>query len=153
MGKNLLYLALVSLGFLQMLGFLTQQKAIRGIGTVTVASPLPLVFSSVKGYETFSPNFFFEYLDSKGTWQKVKITPEIYSQLKAPYQYRNVLGAAISYGPILPESLWQPILHHAFVDPGNALSILDLDAVPIQRKILLEYTVPSKPSQHRMEIP
>jgi hypothetical protein len=153
MVKNLLYLALVGLGFLQMLGFVTKQKAIRGIGTVSVASPLPLVFTSVNGYETFSPDFYFEYLDPAGTWQEVKITPEIYSQLQAPYQYRNVLGAAISYGPVLPESLWQPILHYAFVDPGAALSILDLETVPEKRRILLKHKVPAKPSHHRLEIP
>ena len=50
--------------------------------------------------------------------ETIKITPELYAKLDKPYNYRNVLGAAISYGPILPKELVASVLNYAFITPG-----------------------------------
>ena len=127
MFNHCLRIGLVLIGLLQFIGFATQQKWLEGIGKVTVASPLPLVFTEQKGCETFALDFTLEYEDKNGQTGKLPITPQLYARFDAPYNYRNVLGAAISYGAILPESIWKPVLSYAFIDPGNIGRSFDLE--------------------------
>ena len=120
-------IGLVVVGLLQFIGFATQQKWLEGIGKVTVASPLPIVFTEQKGCETFALDFTLEYEDKNGKTGKVPINPPLYARFDAPYNYRNVLGAAISYGAILPESIWKPVLNYAFMEPGTIGRSFDLE--------------------------
>ena len=114
-----LRLLLVAIGLLQVIGFATGQKWLKGIGQITVASPLPIVFTEQKGCETFALDFSIEYEDENGIRGLIPVTPQVYANFDEPYNYRNVLGAAISYGAILPEKIWQPILEFAFINPGT----------------------------------
>lgn len=113
-----LRISLVAIGLLQVFGFATGQEWLRGVGQITVASPLPIVFTEQKGCETFALDFSIEYVDETGHRGLVPVTPQIYAIFDEPYNYRNVLGAAISYGAILPEEIWRPVLEFAFIDPG-----------------------------------
>ena len=109
---------LVLVGLLQSFGYLIGSKPIKQLGIVTVASPLPIVFTQQKGFlETFAFDFTLVY-EENGVEKSIKITPELYSKLDKPYNYRNVLGAVISYGPMLPEPLVQSVLRYAFIDPA-----------------------------------
>lgn len=109
---------LVLVGLLQSIGHLIDNKTVKQLGAVAVASPLPIVFTQQKGFlETFSLDFTLVY-EEDGIQQSVNITPELYSKLDKPYNYRNVLGAAISYGPLLPEELVASVLGYAFVEPA-----------------------------------
>lgn len=110
--RKIIYYLIIIIGFLQTIGFLTKIKPIRNLGIVTAASPLPIVFTEVKGVETFASDFFFRWNDSSAETQEVKITPELYSKLRGPYNRRNIFGAAIAYGPVLPEEVWGPILNY-----------------------------------------
>ena len=114
-----LRLLLVAIGLLQVIGFATGQKWLKGIGQITVASPLPIVFTEQKGCETFALDFSIEYEDENGSRGLIPVTPQVYANFDEPYNYRNVLGAAISYGAILPEKIWRPIIEFAFLDPGT----------------------------------
>ncbi|MFN0116867.1 MAG: hypothetical protein ACKVQC_01060 [Elusimicrobiota bacterium] len=119
MPQSILRVLLVILGLVQSVGFVTQLPWLKGVGLLTVASPLPIVFTQQKGVETFAHEFSIQYVDEDGSQNKIPITPTLYSRFNAPYQYRNILGAAISYGPILPEPLWKPVLNFAFINPGK----------------------------------
>lgn len=101
MKDNLVALGLIMLGSLQMIGDLCQVPLLKGIGQATNASPAPKVFTSQKGYETFSKRFFFKVMDKHGNLKTVEITPKNYQHLKGPYNRRNMYGAAISYAPVL----------------------------------------------------
>jgi hypothetical protein len=111
---------------IQSIGWLTQQKAIKGLGALTVASPLPIVFTQQKGLETFALDFYLKYEDADGKKGELKITPELYSQFDAPYNYRNVIGAAVSYGPILPEDIRNSVYQFCFQEPGKLTQSLGL---------------------------
>lgn len=110
--RKILYVLVLIIGLLQIIGFLTGIKSIRSLGIITAASPLPLVFSEVSGVETFAGDFYMEWKNVEGKTEKVLMTPELYSKLKGPYNRRNIFGAAIAYGPVLPEKVWKPILHY-----------------------------------------
>jgi hypothetical protein len=101
---------------LQIIGFLTGIKAIRGLGAVSAASPLPIVFTEVRGVETFALDMSIRYTDDKGKVNKLVISPQVYSKMGGAYNWRNVYGAAFSYGPVLPKKIWYSILYHGFFE-------------------------------------
>ena len=51
--NNIIYLLVVLIGSLQIIGYLSGIDNIRNLGRITSSSPLPLVFSEVKGVETW----------------------------------------------------------------------------------------------------
>ena len=89
------------IGTLQIAGYLTGSRALRGAGLATGISPFPKVFCEADGYEPFAATF--SLTDDKG--QNIAINAERYSQLRGPYQRRNVYGAALAYAPRLPDDL------------------------------------------------
>lgn len=116
--RDKLAIALLALGLLQMAGYLTGSRALRGLGAATVASPLPIVFSDVKGLETFASEFTLKVSRVAQISEHIPVTPELYAKFGGPYNRRNVYGAAISYGPRLPEPLWRSVLGYGFCANG-----------------------------------
>ena len=108
---------LLAIGLMQMTGFVTGSRIVRGLGAATAASPLPKVFSDVRGHETFAADFAILY-EANGAMVRVPITPELYARLRGPYNRRNVYGAALSYGPRLPRDLWESVFRYGF-QPGG----------------------------------
>lgn len=131
---------LLAVGLLQMTGDLLGIPVLKGIGAATAASPAPKVFSAVKGLETYSTKFYLEWKDKQGEQHSLLITPEVYSRIKGPYNRRNVYGAALAYGPVLPAALREPVLHYAVC--GQA---------PLLRELGIEPSEISGPIQIRME--
>lgn len=130
-------IVLVLVGLLQSIGHVFGSSTIKQVGFLTVASPLPIVFTQQKGFlETFALEFTLVY-EEDGIQKRVEITPELYAKLDKPYNYRNVLGAAISYGPILPEPLVESVLTYAFVNPAplrQALGLGEFDKAHLELK-------------------
>ena len=114
---------LLILGLAQMAGDLTGVRALKGIAAATGASPAPKVFSAVQGLETYSTRF---YLDLGHT--RAELTPELYSRMRGPYNRRNVYGAALAYGPVLPPALRDPVMTHALCGDAPLLRELGLRA-------------------------
>lgn len=128
--RKFIYYAVVLIGLLQIIGFVTKIKIVRDLGVITAAAPLPIVFTEVKGVETFASDFYLTWKNENGVEEKVLITPALYSKLKGPYNRRNVYGAAIAYGPVLPEKIWDPILNY-----GLCNDILENElGVPLDKK-------------------
>jgi hypothetical protein len=110
--RRWLYLLVIAIGLLQSIGYVTGCKVVRQLGQVSGSSPLPIVFTEVKGLETFASSFFIQFTNKAGAREEVLITPAMYSRLKGPYNRRNVYGAVISYGPVLKKELWEPVLSY-----------------------------------------
>lgn len=97
-------------GLFQMTGDLAGIPALKGIGAATGFSPAPKVFTAHKGLETYSTKFLVEYTDTDGKDHSIHLTPELYYQVKGPYNRRNIFGAALSYGPVMVmDPLTKPI--------------------------------------------
>ncbi len=112
--KKYLYILIIAIGLLQTIGYLSRIKIIKQLGQITCSSPLPIVFTEVKGVETFASDFYIEFINYTGEREVIKITPNMYSKLKGPYNRRNIFGAAISYGPILKKEIWETIFKYGF---------------------------------------
>lgn len=128
--RKIIYFIIIGIGFLQTIGHLTKIKPIKNLGVVTAASPLPIVFTEVNGVETFASDFYFRWNDDNEIAQEVKVTPALYAKLKGPYNRRNVFGAAIAYGPVLPERIWEPILNYGLCNDV----LTDELALPIDKE-------------------
>ncbi len=133
--RSILAKALVGIGLLQALGYATGQAWLRHAGALTVASPLPLVFTEVRGVETFALNFEL-YYESDDVITNVPINSELYSKFKAPYNFRNVIGAAVSYGPVMPPKVTEAVLHYTFQQLGDLSKTLGL-TLPLKNAYIL----------------
>ena len=121
-------------GSLQMVGNLTGSTVLRGLGAATTIAPFTKVFSDVNGYEPFASEFTFRYRDAGGMFVEAAITPAQVSRFKGPYNRRNVYGAALSYAPRLPASLWEPVFCHGLISHGslrNELGLADATEVSV----------------------
>jgi hypothetical protein len=137
---------LLVLGLLQMTGDLLQSyvnepvgSAVKGIGAATTASPAPKVFSAVRGLETYSTRFFIEWKDKEGMEHSLELTPETYSRLRGPYNRRNVYGAALAYGPVLPAELRDPVMKYAMCGDAPILRELGIDPVQVNSPVRVRY--------------
>ena len=130
---------LVGVGLLQIAGYLSGQSWLKHLGVATVASPLPVVFTEVNGVETFALDFELYFQNEVGAAREViPISSELYAAFKAPYNFRNVLGAAISYGPVLPDAITASVLTYAFQSPGAVASSFGLDPPLEDASILIK---------------
>tara|TARA_B100001758_G_C18015499_1_gene405259 strand:+ start:55 stop:540 length:486 start_codon:yes stop_codon:yes gene_type:complete len=140
-GKNPLLIAVFCLAGIQLCGFLLGSKSLTGLGRITAASPLPLVFTSHDGLETFAQSYAVEvYHASKRKPLRVEVTPALYSQLSGSYNRRNVYGAIFSYGPILSQGpgadLVDAVAKYGFCAGGPLLATFDIPSEP--QKVVLE---------------
>jgi|LULL01.1.fsa_nt_gb sterol desaturase/sphingolipid hydroxylase (fatty acid hydroxylase superfamily) len=124
------YTLIVLLGLLQIFGYLTGQEKIKGLGTVSVAAPLPIVFSTVNGLETFSQEFHIETLTTEGKIIRKTLNSKNYNRIKAPYNLRNVYGFSMAYGAAIDNQklvfVRDQILDYAFCSGKSSMSkILD----------------------------
>lgn len=119
---EVLLAAVLVLGSLQMVGWATGLTAIQRLGQLTAASPLPLVFSSHQGWESFTPRFFIDVKYVDGQTEHVHVDPAVYTRLPGPYNRRNVYGAVMSFGPLLVEgkkrAMRDAVFHYAFCHGG-----------------------------------
>lgn len=118
--QNFLSLGLLIIGLLSTFGYLFNQPSVRGLGLITTASPLPLVFSAYNGVETFRTSFEIElhfitlkFLDGTTGMKPastvalnltIPLTKELYSKIEGPYNRRNVFGVLFSHGPFFPQN-------------------------------------------------
>ena len=84
----------------------------------------------MRGLETYSTRFFLEWTDAQGQAHSLELTPEVYARLRGPYNRRNVYGAVLAYGPVLPARAARsgdalrargdaPLLRELGIDPAD----------------------------------
>lgn len=116
-GYTIILIILLGIGCLHSMGYLFNSTTMRGIAFSTAASPLPLVFSSYNGIETFSTKFMFEIEIINNTIITIPMTKKIYDKIGGPYNRRNVYGAIFTHGPFFQSekliTLRQQILDYA----------------------------------------
>jgi hypothetical protein len=137
---------LLAIGLAQMTGDLLAAtplapaaRALKGIAAATGASPAPKVFSAVRGLETYSTRFTLEWTGRDGLAHTLPLTPELYARLAGPYNRRNVYGAALAYGPVLPASLREPVTRYALCGDAPLLRELGIDPATIEGQVRVRY--------------
>ena len=129
-------LFLVVIGLLQITGDLLRVPQVKALAAATAASPAPKVFSSAQGLETFSSDFYIEWKDRNGAAHAMRLTPEMYSRIRGPYNRRNVFGAALSYAPVLARDsrtrpMYDAVVRYALCGPAPLLREIGIDLTDI----------------------
>lgn len=117
---------LVAVGLFQMTGDLLHLPFLKKAGAASGASPAPKVFCAIDGYEAYATRFLLEWEDDDGATQSLPISAETVGRLRGPYNRRNVYGAALAYGPVLPERLSRPTLHYGLTGDAPVLREIGL---------------------------
>jgi hypothetical protein len=108
---------LIVLGVAQMTGDVLHATPLKLLAMATSASPAPKVFTAFGDYEPYTSRFFIN-----GT----EITPEVYSRLRGPYNRRNVYGAVLAGGPVVPRAIREPVMRYALCDGAPLLRELGI---------------------------
>jgi hypothetical protein len=90
---------LVLWGALNSTAFIVHNSNFREIGFATVSSPLPLVFSSYNGVQTFVTAFNVTVNYQNDTQVNTMLDINRYNLLSGSYNRKNVYGAIFSHGP------------------------------------------------------
>ena len=149
MNKDLFVFAfLLVLGLLQMTGKITRQPALAGIGAASNASPHPKVFSAVLGLETYSSKFYLDWHDPIGNFKSLQLTPSVYSNIRGPYNRRNVYGAALAYGPVLASNemtrqMFEDVLSYAIAGDAPLLRELGINPEDVIYPVIVRLEVES----------
>ena len=116
---------LVALGLLQMGGDLLRLPFLKNLGAASAASPAPKVFCAKDGYEAYATRFSLEWVDAWGEIHSRPLAAD--ARLRGPYNRRNVYGAALAFGPILPDSLRDPVLTYGLRGDAPVLRELGIN--------------------------
>nr|WP_294905748.1 hypothetical protein [uncultured Lacibacter sp.] len=100
---NILSILLIITGCLQIAGYITGSKALRGIGFSYGASPLPTVFGTVNGVEGFSTEHQLLYTNRKSEKDSVLLDQEIFSHFRGSYYLKNSYSIFLAYPHILKD--------------------------------------------------
>lgn len=130
---------LTAVGSLQMAADLMGWTTLKGLAAATMIAPAPKVFSAHQGYETYSTAFFIDYTDASGAQHSAQVTSERYAGVRGPYNRRNVYGAALAYGPVLPEGLRTPVMRYALCGGRPLLAELGIAPADVHRELRVRF--------------
>jgi hypothetical protein len=123
--------ALLALGLLQIAGDVAGLLPVKALALATAAAPAPRVFSTVKGLEPYSTLFSIVWTDPQGRERSIAVTPEVYAQLRGPYNRRNAYGAAMAGGPVMAgderlRPMFEAVARYGLCDPAPVLRELGI---------------------------
>ena len=128
--KTLMY-SLIIWGAASSVGYMIHENRVRGIGFASVSSPLPLVFSSYQGVETFSTTFSLNAEFQNSTTIQMEMDSSLYAKIQGSYNRQNIYGAMFSHGVFFVDPkmlhLRNEILHYAVCDPGVLMQDFGID--------------------------
>jgi sterol desaturase/sphingolipid hydroxylase (fatty acid hydroxylase superfamily) len=124
--------------------------ALAGLGKLTLASPFPKVFSAMDAApgdplpaagtptgrpEPWAYDRVVTVTLADGTTRTFPFDAAVAAHPVGPYKLRNAYGAAVAYGPWLPDGTVAAVLHHAVCVDPTFRPALGLDAPPIRASI------------------
>jgi len=115
---NWMAMALTIFGCTAMLGDVAGSMVLKGVGAASLVAPFPKVFCDNQGLEGFASDFTIVAENADGGETRIALTPEMYAQMRGPYNRRNVYGAAISFGPKLPDEMWRSVFEYGLGTNG-----------------------------------
>ena len=126
---------LVILGVGQMGADVVGLPAVKAVALATAASPAPKVFSAVRGLETYSTQFFLEWTATDGQRHSLPLTADVNGRLRGPYNRRNVYGAVLAFGPVLPEALRTPVMRFGMCGRAPLFREIGVDPATVAGEI------------------
>lgn len=123
-----------------------------GLGFISAASPLPLVFAEFRGVEGFAGVFELA-VDGPDGPAVLPLGPDEYARLGGPYNLRNAYGAAIAGAPMLTgpqeQAMVRSVLDYALC-PGGPIADELPEGVRVRALVVTSKTIGS---DLRVEVP
>jgi hypothetical protein len=132
--RNALAGLLCLLGLLQIAGYLFHLPRLERFGRATGASPLPVVFCSMGGFEPYAADFRLEFENRSGARATVDGRSHLWPRLPGTVR-RQIYRTALSYTPILPKQIWAPIVCYGIRGPLQQAFSLPADITKIHFQI------------------
>jgi hypothetical protein len=108
----------VLVGMSQPLGYVLGWSGLRSLGVVSGASPLPLVFNALNGYEYWAAQHKLELQLRDGAWSDLALDSHIFAELPGSHRLHMLLTFPFMAAPIVPQPLWEEMLERALCDSG-----------------------------------
>jgi sterol desaturase/sphingolipid hydroxylase (fatty acid hydroxylase superfamily) len=102
-------------------------QAIGGFGKLSLASPFPKVFCRMGDDEPFGYEHTIELAFADGAIVRVPVDRARYARFSAPYQLRNVYGAALAFASRLRPETTGAVLAHGLCDRGPLVALAGPD--------------------------
>ena len=118
---------------------------ISALAAATNVSPAMKVFTAHKGYETYSSTYVLKVAYADNSTDIITLDPKVYSQLKWPYNRRNIYGAAVAYWPILQTNektvkMWESIVKNTFCEQRSSAAFeLGFDKDKSVKEVVVSY--------------
>ena len=96
-------------------------------GTLTGASPVPLVFDSLPGYEAWACRYEIALTYPDGTRQQFELSPDVLARMPRPHWphlVHAVYALPFALSPVMDRALWEPPLRAALCRDGPFLRAL-----------------------------
>ena len=138
--KIICYYILILVGMMQMTGYTFKQNTLKRVGRVTGASPLPLVFYQVRGYETWACDYHIQFTYDNGEKKHLKIDPEFYSKMMGNHEAHLAYSIPFARFLLTDSPFWVRPLSYGFCSNGPIAEALGLEH-KIQR---VDFTISSK---------
>lgn len=96
----ILSVILLAIGGLQIIGYVFQSQAIRGLGFVSGAAPLPIVFSNVKGVDGFDTQHSLIVSGTNGNTDTIALDKQLFSQFNGAFFLKESYSIFLAYSHI-----------------------------------------------------
>lgn len=154
--KRIWIFLIIGVGFLQILGHVTNIPSLSNLGRTLAASPLPLVFTSYKGIETFGYRYEVEAIDYNGQYYRAELTSKIHQESSDSLPYRHMVVIALTHGPAFRTAaelrMFNAVIRHNFcIGQGEAkllnwpdgMKTITIHYLPKRSEVQSEKTVTS----------
>lgn len=150
--RNIAALGICAFGLTAMVGDALGTRALKAIGLASTIAPCPKVFCDTKGMEAFASTFVLRF-ETNGHLAEVPLTPELYSRLEGSYNRRNVYGAALSFGPRLPEAMWRSVFEYGLGANGPLRRELGIPAEATNLLVVIQTKTRGRNDQWALKQP
>lgn len=116
--------------------------AVAGVGRISLVSPFPKVFCAVGDTEPWTWRHVLTLTWADGRTAVVPLDRAAARRAPGPYAYRNATGAAVAYGPWLPEDTVRAALTWTACADPDLLPTLGLPATPRPVRVRVDSAPP-----------
>lgn len=125
-----LQIGLILIGLTASLGYCLNSLEIMGLGKLTLASPLPLVFTGRNGIEDFESEHRVSIVFKDGSTYTKMVTQEDVRKIVVPFSRFNIYMGSFALMTLLPEKPWHSVIEYGYCNPGVMLETLGIDKTP-----------------------
>lgn len=113
-----LAVALTAVGLMNLAGYILQVPVLSQYARVTSASPLPIVFTDIRGMEPYALDVELIALTEQGQARHYAMDRAWFSQMHGPFVRWHAYLRLISEAPMKSRAMWQSVLRYGFCRTG-----------------------------------